>query len=318
MILQMSNLTCDAVGTLYNFSTVVNPCVCRSGYYYKDCSKYDAAIIVSAAITKYVHLLVFAISLMWSICKIAYTLYKNKKNKKKGNVVNMSNVSLVMILLANIILATYLWLSKEALNLTEQTSYVLLIYSIMLVYTPSVLLIAATSLATGFWYELFTRKITKIGSTKSKYVVIIGSTIMSVLASIGIITTILNSSLVIVGIVLVFVPVLVMIIVVLVISVMLYRVPTGDALSHIVSKKMWTAKIMLTICSFWLICMIALFTGLQSDQHYLYILSAAFYLSECVIILLLMAASDYHFESIKWAVRIKAFKESHEPSSTTL
>jgi len=295
-------MVCVIEHTNYNVSVGgTTLCQCKPGYVGTYCETYNDHKIPLKWVLRII--LTFGVALpviIWMIVRLI-DLHKQKKL-----MFNLLMISMVMNIISVLIDTTVSWIPSDSIRITEDTLYVIMIFAIVFVYSGTILRLAATSLIVGFWFEVLTRKMSERKQVfKTKIIVIVSSVVLICCAIIAICVVLSNISLLLLAIALIYIPLIIDIIVTTVLSFGIKKLKTSNTSSRNASrtteKKEYVAKILVTICCIWLLCVLLIITslaiGYTSAKIYNDVVSFFNTFFQAVISIMLMLLFDYKAES---------------------
>ena len=299
----MSNITNSTVGcvpenTAYNLTLAGGMCSCKQGYTGPRCENYNVAIVILALIIKIYETITAVVILSWLGLR-CYDLKVTNKFK-----LTLSLISMLLITLANLIQLSYIWIPQDAVHITDQNISLIMIFGIVLAYSPTVVWLASTSLLVGFWYELLTKRLNQKGSAYITKILVIATSIgLIVFAVAGMLVVIADIDLILVAAALIFLPLIIAIIITSAVAFRIFRLNTSGLSDVIIEKQRSMSKIFAIVCTLWLICIVLIFVSLgisyTSAKPDGYIITNNFMFLEGTIPLLLMLANDWNCGSFR-------------------
>jgi hypothetical protein len=295
----MNITSCVPENTAYNF-TIDNACSCKAGYYGTFCENYNEWYISLNLTGTIYQTVVVAIVFIWMIIRLVDLKKINKLNW------NLALTAMFLNFLANLILISYIWIPGDSIEINQNNLYVIVIFAIVLVYSPTVLWLASTNLIVGFWFGVLNKKVHEKLSPCTKILVITSSISIIVLAIVGICIALFDIALIILAVVLILAPLVIAIIIAFVISIRVISININNLSSRNIDKKRWVSTMLMIICSSWIICVLLLIISLvistTSYENYSYVISFLLIVCEGLISILLMLLFDYKLESIRRVV----------------
>lgn len=280
----------------YNI-TLTDTCACKGGYYGKYCQYHNEWYPSLNLSVKIFQTIISILVLIWVIIRI-FDLRKQKKLS-----FNLSIVSFMLNVLANVILVSYVWVPTEIFEINDSNVYIIIIFGVILVFSPTILWIAATSMIIGFWFDMLSTELHNKISKRTKIIVITSSISIIVLAVLAMCISLFNIKLVTLTVIMILTPLLLNVVVNVAIVIKIITIDSNNMSHKNFTKKKWASGLLLTICIIWFVVFLLFLSivlmGIMNANKYSYICSALLALGQGIITILINLLFDYKFRSVQ-------------------